>query len=88
MPYHDDTPRHSQVHHEAHPHQGDKPSGLLGRLDPQPQIRRFAIGAPDAKLLDLEPPPELDHLIKDLLHDMRINEMALGLDNFLKLHEV
>ena len=62
--------------------------GLLGRLDLQPQIRRFAIGAPDAKLLDFEPAAELDHLIEDLLHDVGIDQVALGLDNFLKLHEV
>ena len=62
--------------------------GLLGRLDLKPQIRRFTISAPNAKLLDLEPPPELNHLIEDLLHDVGIDQMALGLNNFLKLHEV
>ena len=49
----------------------------------QAQIRIVRVGAPDAKLLDLEAAVVLDHRVEDLLHHMRVDQMAFGFNNFL-----
>ena len=58
-----------------------------GRFHAQPQIRRIAVGAADAELLDFETAVRFDHLVEDLLHDVGIDQVAFGLDNFFKWHE-
>src|SRR5262249_32964348 len=59
---------------------------LAGRFDLQPQIGCVAVGASDAELLDFEAAVVFDHLVEDLLHDVRVDQMALRLDYFLEWH--
>ena len=57
-------------------------------LPPSGAGTTVAVGAADAKLLDFEAAAEFDHRVEDLLHDVRVDQMALGFDNFWnrKLH--
>ena len=59
-------------------------SGCLVR---KPQKRRIAVGASDTELLNFKTAARFDHLVEDLLHDVRIDQVAFGLDDFLKWHE-
>jgi hypothetical protein len=43
----------------------------------------LGVGAADAELFDLETPVAFDHGVEDALHQMGVNEVALGFDNFL-----
>src|ERR1700690_2081899 len=62
--------------------------GLAGfAFDAETEVGRFAIGASDAELLDFEAAVEFDDLIEDELHDMGVDEMSLGLHDFLKGHK-
>ena len=53
------------------------------RLDFQAQMRRLAVGAADAELLDFEAAAELDDRVEDLLHDVGVDQVALRFDHFL-----
>ena len=57
------------------------------RFDAQPQIGRIAVGAADAELFHFETAVRFDHLVEDLLHDVGIDQVAFGLDDFFKWHE-
>ena len=57
--------------------------GIVG-IDLQPQVGHIAVGAANAKLLHLEPAAELDHRVEDLLHDVRIDQVALGFHALLQ----
>src|SRR5260370_32955973 len=59
---------------------------LRGSFDLQAKVGRVAIGAPDAELLDFEAAVIFDNFVEDFLHDMRVDQVALGLDYFLELH--
>jgi len=59
---------------------------LAGGFQLQPEIGRLAVGAANAELLDFEAAVVFDDLVEDLLHDVRVDQVALGLDYFLKLH--
>jgi hypothetical protein len=61
--------------------------GTLGRFDFESQVRGFTVRSAHTKLFHFESAAEFDYLIEDLLHDVGIDQVALGLDNFLKLHE-
>jgi hypothetical protein len=39
-------------------------------------------------LLNFKTAVRFDNLIENLLHQVRIDEMAFGLDNFFKWHEI
>jgi hypothetical protein len=58
-----------------------------GRFHTQSEKRRLAVGAADTELLHFETAVGFDHLVEDLLHDVRIDQVAFGLDDFLKWHE-
>src|SRR5580658_6259154 len=58
-----------------------------GRFDTQPQVRGIAVGAADTELLHFEAAARFDHFVEDLLHDVRIDQVAFGLDDFFKWHE-
>ena len=58
-----------------------------GRFHAQPQIGRLAVGAADAELLHFKTAVRFDDLVEDLLHDVGIDQVAFGLDDFLKWHE-
>src|SRR6516225_11276897 len=60
--------------------------GFVRRLHLQAQIRGFAIGAPDAELLHFEAGTVFHHFVKDILHNVGINQVAFRLNDFLKLH--
>ena len=55
---------------------------LRRHFDAQAQLGGIAIGAAYRELLDFEPASGFDNRIEDLLHDVGINEMALGFDDF------
>ena len=57
--------------------------GVAG-VDLQAQVGRIAVGAADAKLLHFEAAVEFDHLVEDLLHHVGVDQVALGLDEFLQ----
>ena len=57
--------------------------GVVG-VDLQPQIGAVAVGAADAELLHLETAVELDHGVEDLLHDVGVDQVALGLHALLE----
>ena len=57
--------------------------GGFRRFHLHPQIRGFGVRSPNAELFDLKTAVEFDHRIKDLLHQVRIDEVALGFDDFL-----
>ena len=57
--------------------------GRVRRFDPQAQVGRVAIGAADAELFDFEAAVVFDHLVEDLLHEVGIDQVAFGLDDFL-----
>ena len=52
------------------------------RFHAQPQTRRVGIGAADAELLHLEAAVEFHDRVEDLLHDMRVDQVPFGFDNF------
>ena len=58
-------------------------SGGCARFHLQAQIGRLGVGAPDAKLLHFKTAVVFDHGVEDLLHHVRIDQVALGLDDFL-----
>ena len=50
----------------------------------QAQVGRLAVGAADAELLHFEAAVEFDHGVEDLLHDVRVDQVALGLHALLQ----
>ena len=58
-----------------------------GSFEAQPQIGRIAVGAPDAELLHFETAAGFDHFVEDLLHHMRVDQVAFGFNCFFKRHE-
>ena len=57
-------------------------------FDAQTEVRRIAVRASDIERFDFETAVRLDYLIEDLLRDVGIDQVAFGLDNFLKCHDV
>ena len=55
-------------------------------FDFQAQIGRLAVGAADAELLHFEAAVVFDHRVEDVLHDVGIDQVALGLDDFLYMN--
>ena len=55
-------------------------------FDFQPQIRRLGIGEADPELLHLESAAVLHDLVEDVLHDMGVDQVALGFDHFVEWH--
>jgi hypothetical protein len=51
-------------------------------FEPQAEERGVAVGAPDRKVLDFEAAAKFDNGVEDALHDVRVDEMTLGLDDF------
>jgi hypothetical protein len=49
-------------------------------------VGRLRVGLPHAEFFDLKPAALFDHRVKDPLHQVRINQMAFGFDDFLE-HE-
>ena len=58
-------------------------SRRLRGLQLQAQVGRLGVGAADAELFDFKPAVVFDHRVEDLLHDVRIDQVALGFDDFL-----
>ena len=58
----------------------------IRRFHFQAKVGRLAVGPPDTELIHLEAAVELDDLIEDALHQVRIDQVAFGLDNFLHCH--
>jgi hypothetical protein len=58
-----------------------------GRFNTEPQVRRVTVRAADAELLHFETAARFDYLVEDLLHDVGIDQVAFGLDDFFKWHE-
>ena len=56
----------------------------VGCFHAQAQMRRLAVGAADAELLHFETAVVFDHRVEDLLHDVRVDQVAFGLDHFLE----
>ncbi len=52
-------------------------------LQLQAQIRRVRVGAPDPELLHFKAAVVFDHGVENLLHHVRIDQVAGGLDDFL-----
>ena len=63
-----------------------QPLHLLGRrrFHPQPQPRRLGVGPADEEVLHVEVAVKLDHRVEDLLHDVRVDQVTFGFDDFLK----
>jgi hypothetical protein len=59
---------------------------LVRRLHLEPQVGRFAVGPADAELFHLEPAVILHDLVKDVFHDVGVDQVAFGFDHFLKWH--
>ena len=57
-------------------------------FEAQAEIGRLAVGAADAELFDFESAVGFDDLVEDLFHEVGIDEVAFGLDNFFKGHEI
>src|SRR5579864_3966005 len=58
-----------------------------GSFHAQAEVRRLAVGAPDAEVLDFETAVMLDHGVEDVLHYVGVDQMAFGLDDFLQGHK-
>src|SRR5215472_7038851 len=69
---------HEQIFQEA------VERGAVRRLHFQAQVGRFGIGASDAELFYFEAAVVFDDLIEDVLDDVRVDEVAFGLHDFLK----
>jgi len=50
----------------------------------EPQVGRLGIGAPNAKLLHFETPLVFHHGVEDLFHDVRVDQVTLGLHPFFE----
>ena len=57
----------------------------VGRFEAQTQIRRLAVGASDAELLDFETAVGFDDFVEDLLHHVGIDQVAFGLNYFFEM---
>ncbi len=57
--------------------------GSFGGFDLEAQVGRLGVGAADGKPLDFKTAVEFDHGIEDLLHQVRIDQVAFGFDDFL-----
>ena len=55
----------------------------LRRFHFQAKVGRLGVSPTDAELLHFEPALMLYHRIEDLLHQVRIDQMAFGFDHFL-----
>ena len=56
------------------------------RFHPHAEVRRFAVGASDAELIHFEPAVKLYDFVEGVLHDVRIDQVAFSLDDFLEWH--
>ena len=56
---------------------------LSRRFHFQAKMRRLKICASDLEFLDFESALVFDHGIENTLHDVRVDQVSLGLDNFL-----
>ena len=54
------------------------------RSHAQPQVGRIRVGLADVEALDFEAAVVFNDRIEDLLHDMGVNQVALGLDDLLE----
>ena len=57
-------------------------ASLIGASILQAQVGGLAVGAADAELLHFEAALVLDDRVEDLLHDVRVDQVAFGLDDF------
>ena len=57
--------------------------GLFRRFHAQAQIGLLGVGAADAEFFHFKFAVVFDHRVEDLLHQVRIDQVAFGLDDFL-----